>query len=268
MRLLARLDSSLKRELTFINNQNDQIFRAVEERLFDPHSAERAKVWQPIIEAIQACAKSTSNHIDGFISMLDEGQAYNLFTKGPWGDSLYQLLFRFRQTSLHAHERLLEEFDNTIMLGLGKTVTISGSKNFVQQNFDRLTNEEVKAVLNYCKKEVALTENRLVTFCFNQIPSSFCGIDYITSLVSQSHSVLMPGERLTITAGIGSYSYRANPAIFINGQKVPLTNNAVAFYTLKIGQKKGSYSIPVFIEYIEPNGVKASRHVDIAYSVR
>jgi hypothetical protein len=269
-RLLARLDSSLIRELAFTNQQTDLIRRALQERLLDFFSSERAKVWQPVTETVHTCAKSTNNQINNMITMLNTEKAYTLFIKGALSDSLYHLLARFRQTALHAHERLLEEFEHTILPheGFCDTTPNNDVKKMIQQDFAHLTNEEAKALLRYWQKEIAITENKLVTFCFNQVPNSFCGMDIVTSLVSQSHSVLASGETLTITAGVGSFSTRANPKITIQGHPVDLIDNAFAKYSLKAPNKKGKYYIPVVITYLNEIGNFVTENMELAYTVR
>jgi hypothetical protein len=42
----------------------------------------------------------------------------------------------------------------------------------------------------------------------------------------------------------------------------------VAFYKLKAGQKKGKYSIPVVIEYLDASGIKKTSHVNVDYKVQ
>lgn len=267
--LVAKLDSSIKRELVFINEQTKVVSRALEDRLSDPFSAERAKIWQPIAEAVQASAKTTTHEIDGIITMLDTEQAYSLFIKGPWSDSLYQFLARFRQNSLNAHERLLAEFEQTILphKGFNLTMPKDDVKKSLQQDFTHLTNDEAKALLRYWQKEVAIAANKLITYCFYQVPNYFCGMEFVVPLVSQSQQVLSPGETLSITAGIGSYSAKANPTIHINGQAVPLLDNAVGYYKLKAGERKGKYSIPVVIKYLNQNGVEMSSRTNVDYTV-
>lgn len=267
--LVARLDSSLKRELAFIHQETDLVRYDLKNRLLDFFSSERAKIWQPIAETVQASAKTTYDQIDGMITMLDTAQTYRLFIKGPWSDSLYHLLARFRQTSLHVHERLLAEFEHTIIPheGFNPTMPKDDVKKSLQKDFAHLTNAEAKALLHYWQKEIAITTNKLVTYCFNQVPNSFCGITFLTPLISQNQQTLAPGETLAITAGIGSYSIQANPSIQINGQAVPLTDNAVAYYKLKAGQQKGKYSIPIVIEYLDQSGIKMTSRINVDYTV-
>lgn len=269
--LVAKLDSSLKRELAFIHQETDFVYRGLEEKMFDVRTSERAKIWQPVSKIVDACAKETISEIDDMINLLDTRQAYDLFTKGPWSDSLYQLLARFRQTSLSADKQLLQEFQHTIIPheGFNQTMPQEDVKKMLQQDFSFLTNEEAKALLHYWQKEVALTANRLILYCFYQVPNTplGCGWEILKPLVSQSQQILAPGETLAITAGIGSYAIRANPSIQINGQAVPLTDNAVAYYKLKAGQQKGKYSIPIVIAYLNQNGVKMTSSTNVDYIV-
>lgn len=268
--LVAKLDSSIKRELVFINEQTLVVRRALEDRLLDAFSAERAKIWQPVAETVQASAKTATNQINELITKLDTEQAYTMFAKGPWSDSLYYLLARFRQVSLHAHEQLLATFEHTILPheGFDPIMPKDDTKKSLQQDFAYLTNDEAKTLLRYWQKEVAVSTNKLVTFCFYQIPNSFCGINFLTPLVSQSQNILAPGETLTITAGIGSYTSRANPTIYVNKKSIPLVDNAVGYYKLKVGQKKGKYTIPIITEYLDANGIKTTSQINIEYTVQ
>jgi hypothetical protein len=270
--LLAKLDSSLKRELVFIHQETDFVCSGLEQKTFDPQTSDRAKIWQPISKIIDAGAKETIREIDDMITLLDTRQAYDLLTKGPWSDSLYQLLARFRQTSLSADKQLLQEFRHTLIPheGFNQTMPQEEVKKILRQDFSFLTNEEAKALLHYWQKEVALTANRLILYCFHQVPNTIlgCGWEMSMPLISQSQHILAPGETLTITAGVGYYISRANPTIYINGQAVPLTDNAVAFYKLKVGERKGKYSIPVVTEYLDASGFKKTSHINIDYKVQ
>ncbi len=269
--LCAKLDSSLKRELVFINEQTDFVCSGLEQKTFELQTSERAKIWQPISKIIDACAKETIREIDDIITLLDTRQAYDLFTKGPWSDNLYQLLARFRQTSLSVDKQLLQEFRHTVIPheGFNQTMPQEEVKKMLRQDFSFLTNEEAKALLHYWQKEVALTANRLILYCFRQVPNTIlgCGWEMSMPLISQSQHILAPGEKLTITAGIGNYTTKAQPVIHINGKKIPITDHAVGIYSLQVGQQKGEYCIPIVTEYLNQNGVKMTSRTNIAYIV-
>jgi hypothetical protein len=74
---------------------------------------------------------------------------------------------------------------------------------------------------------------------------------------------------LTISAGIGQFSYRVKPIAVINGQTIPITyENPVAKYKLKIKEGVGKYSLPVQLRYFDENGIMLTWNSSVTYTVR
>lgn len=268
--LLAKLDSSMARELVFINNQTNILYSAIEEKLIDPLSAEKAKRWHPVTEKIRECSNKLTHYIEGLSGRLEKRNVTDLLIKEANGDSLYKALALFKHAALNANELLMAEFGSSVMPTIDTNIETLSNKAgyFTQKNFGYLDNQEAQTVLRYWQKEVLATEYRLVNYCFNNINVSFCGFTIETLLIGQSHSTLLPGEKLTITAGIGSFSLKPNLKIYINGKIADLTDNAFTLYDFKVPKQRGSYTIPVDIEYLVPNGQKMSYHKSITYKVQ
>lgn len=71
-------------------------------------------------------------------------------------------------------------------------------------------------------------------------------------LIGQSSNYVMPGQDVTITAGIGAYSSAAVPQISINGAGVP-TVDGQGVYTFK-ASGAGNRVVPVTIRYKDQDG--------------
>ncbi len=76
----------------------------------------------------------------------------------------------------------------------------------------------------------------------------------------------MPGEKVTITAGVGAYSVAAQPQITIGGAPVPVNADGVAIreFTAEGG---GERSMPVSVTYTKPDGTKETKNFPIKYTV-
>jgi hypothetical protein len=268
--LIAKLSTSMKSEQTFIRSQTSAVCAALAERLTDYIHAEKAKIWQPVVDDIRTRAKSATGAMEGLLRMLKDEDAHTKAVKKLWSDSLFRVLARFKYAALHAHEYLMQTFENELIPGIpiAPQAADSGANAFAKANTDHFNHAETELLLQYWLKEVLLAENKLVTFCFNNSTRNFCGLNISSLLVGQSHSSLSPGETLTITAGVGSYSMRANPKITIQGQPAELDDGAHTTYRIKAPSKKGTYTVPVAISYINEAGVTVSAKKEVVYTVR
>jgi hypothetical protein len=77
---------------------------------------------------------------------------------------------------------------------------------------------------------------------------------------------LMPGDKLTITAGIGAFSSTARPTITINGQDAPPNDQGVGEYTTPVSGS-GPHEINVDIKYFKPDGSVGLEHKTVKYDV-
>jgi len=75
---------------------------------------------------------------------------------------------------------------------------------------------------------------------------------------------LMPGEQMTVTAGIGSFSKAASPTITINGQSQKADADGVAVKTFPV---TSSGSVHVVVNYTKPDGTPGTDTKDIPYTV-
>lgn len=69
-------------------------------------------------------------------------------------------------------------------------------------------------------------------YCHSKVGEVKVKFDKTGVLIGQSSNYVMPGQDVTITAGIGAYSSAALPQISINGAGVP-TVDGQGIYTFK-----------------------------------
>jgi hypothetical protein len=270
MQLTQRLSHSLERERQFVTMQSNMVRRSLEDRIEDPVHAVKAEHWQPVAAYIGDEAKMASNSIAHLLKELKEKRPNGLFDQSIWSDSLFHVLVRFKYAVLHADKQLLAEFEHTTMPTIPVTQWPNDSSNraFEKENFRQLSNAEAALIWQYWQKEVALAENKLITYCLHHATGSICGLKLDFAVVNQSHGSLSPGDTLTITAGIGYYSLVANPSITVQGKPVKVTDNAMATYRLKVANRIGKYKVPVKINFTDYVGIKKTQTLYVEYKVR
>jgi len=84
-------------------------------------------------------------------------------------------------------------------------------------------------------------------------------------LVGQSSNYVMPGQEVTITAGIGAYSSAAQPQISIGGSSVPVIDGKGTYKISASGS--GPRKVPVTIRYLDQAGVPQTKTEEVEYVV-
>jgi len=117
------------------------------------------------------------------------------------------------------------------------------------------------------ENNVKVNENKFIAYCHGKTFTIRCGaFDKVLPAVMQSKGFVKGGEVIEITAGIGVFTYRANPQITVNGKTIPV-EYGVAQYKLKTSLKPGNYTVPVKIEYVMPDGTNSFFARNIEYTV-
>jgi hypothetical protein len=75
----------------------------------------------------------------------------------------------------------------------------------------------------------------------------------------------MPGQEISITAGIGAYSSAAQPQISIGGSSVPVIDGKGIYKRNVSGT--GAQKVPVTIRYYDQKGVLQTKTEEVSYTV-
>ena len=121
-------------------------------------------------------------------------------------------------------------------------------------------------LLSKMQNNVKNAENQIVTFAHNKIGEVKVIYDKFAAIVGQSSNYVMPGEKVTITAGVGAYSTAAQPQITIGGAPVAVNADGVAIKEFS-ADGGGERSIPVVVTYTKPDGTKATINYPLKYTV-
>ena len=90
-------------------------------------------------------------------------------------------------------------------------------------------------------------------------------MDAVGVLVGQSSNYVMPGEEVSITAGVGAYSSKAAPKISINGSSVAVTDGQGVYKTTASGA--GEHSVSVNVTFTDENNKPVTKTETVKYTV-
>jgi GldM N-terminal domain len=276
--LNAGIQSSTKN----LESQNDILYKTFASKLVALETRERTLQWEPKYTSIKNNSSLLIKYIDSLQDVLKDKAGYTkgnqlnqtntsaatwLFEDKGAAESLFKKLNGYKFAVLAVDEEIKKVFEDRITLAptFGKR---EKDGNNATTFFNGKSVMEVQAILNQFKNGVRLTENEIITFCnYKCEPDCILRFDKFSVLIGQSSNYVKQGDEIKISAGVGAFSTAAQPVIKINGKYISINENGVAEYSLKAADKPGKHSVPVTVNFIKPDGSKASQTYSMEYVV-
>lgn len=288
------VDKSLITTNNNISASNDEVYSSLEKARTEPQSEERAKIWEP--RAMQA--KQFSKDMDVYIDSLKQALKRGADLRMRYSKIINDSVEEFREDNLDASTRLFEtkgegpklkarleqykedmlniglpadpsirkQFENTFPVNTIPPVSQDGTKrNFTESFFHMTPTVAALTMLSKFQNNIKNAESEIVTYCQNQIGTVIRHMDKTGVLVGQSSNYLMPGQELTVTAGVGAYSSSADPVISINGGNVTVTAGQGKF--TKIVSGAGEQSVSVNVTFRDENNKTVTIPSVVKYTV-
>jgi gliding motility-associated protein GldM len=281
------VDNSLTAASSTLDKKNKNIFTSFSAALSDPSTHDRAATWAPRAQKAQNLANETISYIDGLQTKVAEAAgdkpgdstsyreddleaATRVMTDpGTEGKVLHDKLQKFKDDLLAIDPSIKAQFQNSLPIDL----TIPKTNNKANQNdwsasyFYMTPAIAARTILSKFANDVKNSEAMVVDYCYQQVGAVKQVFNTYEPLVGQSSNYLMPGQDLTITAGIGAYNADAKPIVSIDGAVVPVNASGVAEYKMTAGGT-GSYTKHVVITYFnQSTGAKEQKSYDLTYAV-
>jgi hypothetical protein len=129
-------------------------------------------------------------------------------------------------------------------------------------NFNNTTKQ--KLLSNYIKFQ----KLQLKDYCFAICPTIRCHYNLRKSsiIALADKSILLKGETLTISAGVGEFNSNSYPIFYINNKKVEINSDNIAELKLKTN-KTGKFNIPIRIINQNIDGTTTTFNRQIKYEV-
>lgn len=291
------VDNSLTGTNKTIANSTSTILKSLEEKMSDPTSMVKAKIWYPEAQKAQQFSDEMFNYIQDLRSKILKEAGFNPNSNNKF-DSTYKLdnldiatrimieqkegpklrakLEEYRTKLLtmlnddamkNLQPDIKKQYENLIQLNLDPPkVQDKANKSWEYAYFHMVPTVAAVTILSKFQNDVKTTENKLVAFCHEQVGAVTVRFDQFATVLGQNSNYLMPGQDIEITAGVGAFSKRAAPTITINGQGVEVGDDGVAKVKFA-GGGIGTHTIPVHFSYTDQDGNRIPVDKTITYTV-
>jgi gliding motility-associated protein GldM len=278
------VDTSLQNSSNNLAAANSTLYKSLSDKLADAKTAEKAQIWQPKAEQAKKLSDDMTNYIESLKKELKteaglemrEGKepfkednldaASRLFgTKGK-GKELEEKLKAYKTAMLAIDPQINAKFEKTLPVDVTPPVGQDGTKkDFTDAYFHMTPTVAGLTLLSKFQNNIKNAENQVVTYCHEQIGAVVVKFDKTGVLVGQSSNYIMPGQKISITAGIGAYSSAAQPQISIAGNNVPVIDGKGTYEVSASGA--GAHKVPVTIRYLDQDGKEQSKTEEVEYVV-
>ena len=276
------VDISLQNSSNNLAAANNTLYKSLDEKLKDAKTAEKAKIWQPRAEQAKKLSDEMTTYLEGLkkdlrvAADLDSvtgsfkednlDAATHLFDTQGKGKELEAKLKAYKAAMLAIDPKINEKFGKTLPVDVTPPVGLDGTvKDFTNAYFHMTPTVAGLTMLSKFQNNIKNSENQIVTYCHEQIGAVAVIFDKTGVLVGQSSNYIMPGQEVTITAGIGAYSSAAQPQISIGGSSVPVIDGKGIYKVSANGA--GPHTVPVTIKYLDQQGASQTKTEMVEYTV-
>ena len=281
------VDKSLQGSNGSLSTATNATFQSLTKQMGEAKTAEQAKIWQPNANKVIAYTKTLNDYIESLKVKLKEGAGLKVVTKdgkqiedfkednldastrifetGGEGKKLEQALIEYKKNVLGIDKEIDAKFSRNFPVDLSPVVGRDGKeKDFTTGYFHMTPTVAALTMLSKFQNNIKNAESQVVSYCQSKVGAVEYVYDQFKPIIGTSSTYLMPGEDMTVTAGIGSFSSAANPTITINGVTKQADAEGVVTNTFKVS---GSGSVHVKINFKKPDGTDGTVEKDIPYSV-
>ena len=278
------VDISLQNSSNNLAAANSTLYKSLSEKLADAKTADKAKIWQPKAAEAKKLSDEMTSYLEGLkkelksaagLEMVNGKESFkednldaasHLFDTQGKGKELEAKLKAYKAAMLKIDPLISAKFGKTLPVDVEPPIGQDGTvKDFTNAYFHMTPTVAGLTLLSKFQNNIKNAENQVVTFCHEQIGAVAVIFDKTGVLVGQSSNYVMPGQEVTITAGIGAYSSAAQPQISIGGSSVPVIDGKGTYKISASGS--GPRKVPVTIRYLDQAGVPQTKTEEVQYVV-
>lgn len=250
--VLDSLDKTIAQSMRRVSQEMETQLVSLQEELFHPCSAERAKQWLPTARRVQELTVQLADYFaqqrKGLGSGNDDHRAKGLV------DSAYHRVQVYRDAILSLREDINHEFRASFE-GLN---TPEGTQSAISEQLRLLKDvdeDQLPVLLTQLRYSIMQLGARVVTFCREHVGCIIDWFDTYSAIIGQSSQGVLPGDSVEIFAGVGAFSKAAQPVITVNDKICPVGEEGVVRYKLAASSKPGKYKARVRIKYLDEDGI-------------
>jgi gliding motility-associated protein GldM len=279
------VDASLQKSTGSLNSANDKMLATLKDELGGP-TAEQAKIWQPKADSVKMLSKELNDYIEDLKLKVKQGagleikdgverfsddnlnSSTNLFENQGKGKEFEEKLYAYKTHILGLDTAINNEFKNSLPMDIAPPVTTGDDgkpKDFTRAYFHMTPTVAALTMLSKFQNNIANSENKVVAFCQREIGEVKVHMDKTAVLVNASANYVMPGDKLTIQAGVGAYSSAAAPIVTMRGTNVPVVDGVAKMDVTASGS--GQQTVEVNVVYTDEHGNKVTSPEKVQYTV-
>jgi hypothetical protein len=123
------------------------------------------------------------------------------------------------------------------------------------------------AILSKFQNDIRNSQTQLIEYCYAQINSVSLPITDFGVIASANATVVMSGDEVAITAGLGGFNKDSKPTITIDGASVPIGADGNGVYKMA-ASTPGDYTKHIVATYLNPNtGKQETKTADVKFKV-
>jgi len=280
------VNDSIKTSNDALTTQNNAILSDIDAKAHQNETKDKAAIWEPVAKKVSDYSKETFDYIENLKDQLKREAGYNpekgdttykidnldagirlMGNKGK-GEELYKKLTEFKKNLLEVDPTIGKEFADKLPINLDKPHSEAGNNNLSWSDsyFHMTPAIAVLTILGKFQNDVKNSENDVVTYCADQIGAVKVRYDKTGVIAGANSTYLMPGEKLSVYAGVGAFSSAAQPTITIAGKPVSVDADGKASSDIVVGGG-GKQSVKINVQYKNQDGQPINVTKDIEYTV-
>ncbi|HET9745198.1 MAG TPA: hypothetical protein VFP97_05760 [Chitinophagaceae bacterium] len=254
------MNESLVSSNKMISASTKEVMVVLKNKLHEPGSEERAKVWYPKAEEVQRLSKDIFDHI--------EGLKQNIYDTILNNSELFKKLKNYEAQLLQIDPKITQHFQRSLKIF---THLIDTSKHdqgkLFKAYFQDVSAEATIALLTKIQNNIRLNEVRMVTFCNEHVGRTGSYYPVINYVIILNTTLAQPKASIELTAGMLSFERQPRSEVFVYGKKIELTDDSFAHYKFKAASKPGKYYVPVKISFVDLSGKQQTIEREVEYTV-
>ncbi len=268
------VDKSMQNSTTVTNASTGQIMTSFESKKKDPSSKANAEIWMPKAQAaidlcnkayadIEAAKKELLTAKDTSESKDNMDATTRIFVDEKKGEAIYDKFVQLKQNLLAIDPEIAKEFATSLPIDIAQSD--KDKKDWAFKSFHMMPTVATLTILSKLESDIKTSENKIAAYCHSKVGEVVVKYDSFSALVGQSSNYLMPGQKITITGGLGAFSSSNTPSISINGQNVAVTNGQGSMEL--DGGGAGEHTATVTVSFKDQNGKPQSKTETIKWTV-
>ena len=280
------VNNSLEETNKVVNQSTSDVMASLQEKLKDAGTAEKAKIWLPKAQQIQKMTADLNTYIQGLKDKIltEAGADYSkrttsdsaykddnldiatrLMVEHGEGKNLLAKLTQYKKDVLAVDPEIAKSFDKSLPIHLEKPRTKNKGNNTWEAAYFRMVpTVAALTILSKFQNDVKTSENKVITFCHEQVGKVSFRFNQYEAIVGQNSSVLLAGQELEIHAGLAAMNSDQKPTVSVNGANVPLDAQGLAVWKQRVNS---SGRVPVKVTYRDQDGNLKDKTVNVEYTV-